>query len=157
MFLCGREVPDDLNLVSYGLLEDLSDIGKTKAVDPMARAIAMIMDMEPDQIYDANVFDVFAVGQWIKKEIDRINRLFKTISPNYSPQELAAGVRQMNFGSFGVLDWYAHRQGISDQNEVRDVAWIRIFTCMKMDGQRNEYEKRLNKEYSKSYKQNAKK
>jgi len=151
LYFAGVEVPIDLNLVSYGMLDDLSNIAQSGDLDPMAKAIAKILSIEPEKVYKANVFDVFGISKWIGKEIERINKLFKGISPRFSPQELAAGVKAINFGSFGVLDWYSHRQGITDQNEVREVAWIRIYTCMKNDNIKAEYEKRLNKEYSKQY------
>ena len=56
-------------------------------------------------------------------------------------------MEKLDFGSFGVLDWYARRMGITNQNEVREVAWVRIFQCMKNDAIKNEYERRLAKQY----------
>lgn len=150
-FFAGAEVPDDLNLVTYGMLDDLSNISQSGLPDPMAQAIAKILCIDTEKVYEANVFDVFGISKWIGSEVERINKLFKGISPRFSSQEIAAGVKAINFGSFGVLDWYSHRQGIADQNEVRDVAWIRIFTCMKNDNIKAEYEKRLNQVYSKQY------
>lgn len=143
----GVKVPDDLNLVSYGLLDDLANISKSGVADPMAEIISRILNIETEKVYEENVFDVFGISLWVGREINRINKLFERISPSYSPEEIAAGVKSLNFGSFGVLDWYANRQRISDQNQVRDVAWIRIYTCMKNDNAKAEFNKRLNKQY----------
>lgn len=143
----GTKVPDNLNEVSYGLLDDLANISSNNEGDPIVSAICLILDIEPEKVYNANVFDVFGMSKWIGEEVKKINRLFDRISPSYSPEELAAGVKSLNFGSFGVLDWYANRQRISDQNLVRDVAWVRIYTCMKNDNQKAEFNKRLNKQY----------
>lgn len=150
--LCGASVPDDLNLVSYGLLDDLANISGSGVTDPMAEIISRLLEIDKAKIYDANVFDVFGLALWIGSEVKRINKLFNSISPHYSPEEIAAGVKSLNFGSFGVLDWYANRQRISDQNKVRDVAWVRIYTCMKNDNKKAEYNKRLNKEFTKNIK-----
>lgn len=149
MFIAGKEVPSSLNTVSYGMLDDLSNISKTNKISPVVEAISLVMGVEESEIIKANVFDVFGVANWIGREIERINKLFRSIAPNYTEQEIEAGVKNLSFGSFGVLDWYSRRQGISDQNEVRDVAWVRIYTCMKNDRDVGEYEKRLNKIYSK--------
>lgn len=145
--MCGVNVPEDLNLVSYGLLDDLANISVSGVADPMAEIISRLLEVDTEKVYEANVFDVFGISKWIGNEVKRINKLFESISPNYSPEEIAAGVKSLNFGSFGVLDWYANRQRISDQNQVRDVAWIRIYTCMKNDNKKAEFNKRLNKQY----------
>lgn len=144
---CGVRVPDNLNEISYGLLDDLANLSKRNEGDPMAEAICLILKVKTEEVYEANVFDVFGLSSWIGKEVQHINKLFERISPNYSPEEVAAGVKSLNFGSFGVLDWYANRQRISDQNAVRDVAWVRIYTCMKNDNAKAEFSKRLNKQY----------
>lgn len=151
-WFAGKETPENLNLLSYGALDDLATIAKRTGVDPMLEAVALIMDVDKETAALQNAFDVFGLGKWIAKEVERINKLFAAISPHYSSEEVAAGVRSLNFGSFGVLDWYAHRQGIADQNQVRDVAWVRIYTCMANDNAKAEYEKRLNKQYQQKYK-----
>lgn len=169
--ICGVPLPDNLNEVSYGLLDDLSNISQSKDGDPMVESIVLILNdaiqrenasnkdkefpldlVSADKVYSANVFDVFGMAKWVGAEVKKINALFDSISPRYSAEEIAAGVKSLNFGSFGVLDWYSHRQGISDQNLVRDVAWVRIYTCMKNDNIKAEYEKRLNKQYQNKYK-----
>lgn len=147
MFFAGIETPESLNLVTYGLLDDLANISNSNLADPIAYAIVRIMGCDESKVYESNVFDVFGMSEWITREVERINKLFATIAPKYSNEQIAAGVKRLDFGSFGVLDWYAKRQGISDQNEVRDVAWVRIFTCMKNDNEMAEYQKRLNEIY----------
>ncbi len=84
---------------------------------------------------------------FIKEQVTNINNLFSALKVNYSSEELSAGVKELDFGPFGVLDWYAKRMGISNQNEVRDVAWVRIYNCMKNDTEQNNYERRLRKQY----------
>lgn len=150
--IAGHPVPQDLNLVSYGLLDDLANYAKQGAQGALD-CVCRVCGCTLDELTAANVFDVYGAIKWLNGEVERINNLFKRITPRYSAEEIQAGVKSLDFGSFGVLDWYAKRQGIADQNEVRDVAWVRIYTCMKNDNARAEYEKRLNRVYQMKYKQ----
>ena len=146
-FLCGREVPSDLNRISYGQLDDLQTSAESE--DPFYDTCNILLGVEKKELLDEDVNDVFGFVRFVVKEIDRINKLFSSIKPSYSQEERAAGVESLNFGSFGVLDWYAQRMHIANQNEVRDIAWVRIYQCMKNDNERNEYEHRLTKVYQK--------
>lgn len=144
-FLAGKEVPADLNTISYGKLVDLRNA--TTSSDPAAMCIKILLGLNEKQIYQLNVFDVFGFMNFCKEQITNINKLFASLKVHYSSEELSAGVKDLDFGPFGVLDWYAKRMGITNQNEVRDVAWIRIYNCMKNDTEQNNYERRLRKQY----------
>ncbi len=144
-FLAGREVPESLSMISYGKLVDLRNA--TGAADPAAECLRILLDLKPREIDRLNVFDVFGFMNFIKEQVTNINNLFSALKVNYSSEELSAGVKELDFGPFGVLDWYAKRMGISNQNEVRDVAWVRIYNCMKNDTEQNNYERRLRKQY----------
>lgn len=144
-FVAGKEVPATLNMITYGHLDDLSRISTDS--DPAARVFKILMDIEAPLVYQMNVFDVFGFLNFAKEEVKRINKLFADIAPSHTTEELAAGIEDLNFGTFGVIDWYARRMGITNQDEVYSVAWVRIYTCMKNDNEQSEYEKRLNKQY----------
>lgn len=142
-YLGDKEVPANLNGISYGVLDDLSRIGKGK--DPLASAIEIVLDMKSDEIYRLPVTKVFGFSNFVVKEVERINGLFSAIKLDHTSEEISAGIEQLNFGSFGVLDWYARRMRITNQNEVRSVPWVRIYTCMKNDTEQAAYERRYNK------------
>lgn len=144
-FVAGKETPATLNMITYGQLDDLSRI--TAENDPAARVFKILMDIEAPQVYQMNVFDVFGFLNFAKDEVKRINKLFSDIAPSHTSEELSAGIKDLNFGTFGIIDWYARRMGITNQDEVYSVAWVRIYTCMKNDNEQSEYEKRLNKIY----------
>lgn len=144
-FLAGIEVPESLSMISYGTLVDLRNAAG--APDPAAECLKILLGLNEKQIYTLNVFDVFGFMKFVKEQVLNINKLFSDLKVNYSSEELSAGVKELDFGPFGVLDWYAKRMGISNQNEVRDVAWIRIYNCMKNDTEQNNYERRLRKQY----------
>lgn len=144
--LCGERVPGDLGALTYGQLTDMQALTETDNI-PM-RLCEIIFGKSLD-IYSEDVNKVFGFLNFCRDELQRINKLFSGIETSYSPEEIAAGARQLDFGAFGVLDWYAKRMGIKNQNDVRDVAWVRIYTCMKNDNEVQKYERRLQDAYMK--------
>lgn len=149
-FINGKETITSLNAITYGQLDDLSRI--TEDQDPAVSVFKILLGIDPTEVYEMNVVDVFGFVNFVRDELTRINKLFAAIAPTHSSEEIAAGVKQLNFGTFGIIDWYARRMGITNQDEVYSVAWIRIYTCMKNDNEQAEYEKRLNKQYINKHK-----
>lgn len=145
--LCDKKIPKDLGSITYGQLDDLQTA--INAEDPLADTCKILLGIERKNLLEEDVNDVFGFLNFVTKEIDRINKLFSSIKVNYSSEELEAGVKDLQFGAFGVLDWYAQRMHIANQNDVRNIAWVRVFQCMKNDNERNEYERRLSKIYTK--------
>lgn len=143
--LCGKPVPKDLNAISYGMLDDIRTATEEK--NPVGACARILLGINPDDLTLEDVNDVFGFANFITAELTRINKVFKSIKVSYSKEEKAAGVEKLDFGSFGVLDWYARRMGITNQNDVREVAWVRIFQCMRNDAIKNEYERRLARQY----------
>lgn len=141
-FIAGKQVMRDLNAITYGQLDDLSQIKKSP--DPLAAAFEIILELDLAVVYALPVTKVFGFGNFVTKEVERINKLFSDITLDHTADEISAGINELNFGSFGVLDWYARRMRISNQNEVRSVPWVRIYTCMKNDTAQVAYERRYN-------------
>lgn len=144
-FINDIEVPKNLSTISYGKLVDLREAAESN--DPPAQCMKIILGISILDVYKLNVVDVFGFLNFCTKEIEKINKLFASIKVKYTSEELSAGVKDLDFGPFGVMDWYARRMGITNQNEVRDVAWIRIYNCMKNDAEQNNYERRLRDQY----------
>lgn len=149
-YVNGVELPKNLNTITYGQLDDLSRI--TQGQDPAVQVFKILLNIEAQEVYQMNVFDVFGFVNFCRSELERINKLFEAVAPSHTSEEIAAGIEDLNFGTFGVIDWYARRMGITNQDEVYSVAWVRIYTCMKNDNEQSEYEKRLNKQYLNKYK-----
>lgn len=143
--IAGKTVPADLSAISYGMLDDMISAGHSD--EPVTECAKALLDLTDEEIFAAPACDIFGLCNFCAKEIIRINRLFDSIRPAYSQEEISAGVRELNFGFFGALDWYARRMGISDQNEVAEVAWFRIWQCMKNDNDLDVYHRRLQKQY----------
>ena len=145
--LCGKEVPENLHVISYGCLEDLRNADESK--DPIAESARILLGITLDDLLKENVVSVLGFKNFVASELKTINDAFKAIKIRHTSEEVAAGIDQLNFGPFGVLDWYAKRMGMTNQNDVREVAWVRIYNCMKMDNEQMMYERRLHDEYVK--------
>lgn len=79
---------------------------------------------------------------WVSGEVERINKIFESTNTKPTAREKKAGIEQLNFGLFGMLDWYAKRMGIQDHDQVLSTPWLRIYKCIDMDNKRNQYERR---------------
>lgn len=143
--VCGKDVPGNLNLITYGQLDDLHD--SAEGVEALVNCCTTILGVDEDTVWDERAERVLWFVHFCNTEVKRINDLFGKIKPDYDSEEIIAGIEKMKFGTFGVLDWYAKRMGISDQNEVLDVPWIRIYKCMVNDNETRRYEKRLREVY----------
>lgn len=145
----GSDVPDDLNLISFGQYSDLCDILGQKEQDKIIVGIIEIMfpNVSKEQMNNSDAYDIWGYCNWVISEVNRINKLFSAIKIDYTPQEKKAGIEKLQFGTFGILDWYAKRMGITDQNQVNSEKWVRIFQCMKNDNEEAEFNRRLQKVY----------
>lgn len=144
-----KEVSTTLDRITYGQLDDLHDASKS---DDIVSDIIKILVGELPELNELPVTQVYGYINMVERELLRINKIFNSLEHKYSKEEIAAGVENLSFGSFGVLDWYARRMGIANQNDVRDIPWVRIFQCMKNDNQQQLYERRLNAQYTKGSK-----
>lgn len=141
----GVKVQPNLNSISYGQLDDLHDLSGAEDIEnDVIKILVGDVDLQQEK-----VVAIHGYLNMVQREITRINQLFASIKHAYTKEELAAGVEKLSFGSFGILDWYAKRMGIIDQNDVRNVPWIRIYTCMNNDNEQQLYERRLQKQYTK--------
>lgn len=143
--VCGRDVPQDLNMISYGQLDDLHDT--PSGAEAIVNCCKVILGVDEAAVMKERADRVLWFVAFCNKEVERINKIFEGIRADYEPEEKLAGIDKLRFGSFGVLDWYARRMGITDQDAVRSVPWVRIYQCMKNDNEQGRYEKRLREVY----------
>lgn len=146
-FLSGKRVPDSLNDITIGQLIMLQYISTD--ADFMLKPASIIMGIQDDMLLKEQAEKVIGFSYWVAKELERINKLFKNTSIPPTQEEKQAGVEKLNFGSFGIIDWFAQRMGITDHSEVENVPWVRIYKCLDMDAKRFVYERRLREIYNK--------
>lgn len=146
-YLSGKRVPDSLNDITIGQLIMLQYISTD--ADFMLKPASIIMGIQDDMLLKEQAEKVIGFSYWVAKELERINKLFKNTSIPPIQEEKQAGVEKLNFGSFGIIDWFAQRMGITDHSEVENVPWVRIYKCLDMDAKRFVYERRLREIYNK--------
>lgn len=146
-YLSGKRVPDSLNDITIGQLIMLQYISTD--ADFMLKPASIIMGVQDDMLLKEQAEKVIGFSYWVAKELERINKLFKNTSIPPTQEEKQAGVEKLNFGSFGIIDWFAQRMGITDHSEVENVPWVRIYKCLDMDAKRFVYERRLREIYNK--------
>lgn len=138
-----RETPKDLDGMTMGQMLTLSSCKDGWNVFYLVcREFMGMTDEETDRADAAQV--VMFVG-WVSKQVKDMNERFGKIHATRTSEEIKAGAERLDFGAFGLVDWYAKRMGITDHDKVMDVPCLRVYQCLKMDTERNEYEKRLAK------------
>lgn len=143
---CKKPVPQDLQGVTFGTLTQLQQAPTDNDyLKTCCKLVSVLMGVPADVVASRRAVDVLGVVNMIQAEMERIGKLFKSLQVEKSSDELMAGIEQLDFGAFGLVDWYAQRMGIIDHEEVFKTPWARIFQCMKIDYERGEFEKRYRK------------
>lgn len=138
--------PETLDDMTIGQMVQLSDCGT--GGDMFYRVCKVLLGLEPKQVDRCRAVEVVRFVGWVYGQVSAINKLFDKAKRKPTAEEVRAGINQLTFGIFGMIDWYALRMGITDHEEVMSVPWVRVYKCLDMDNQKNEFERRLSKEYS---------
>lgn len=148
-FLFGRPLPKNFNGITFGAYSDLCEaLGEKNHIRMMPLLIKSVYPNATDwDIERLAAYDVWGFAIFAAKETDRINKMFGSVHLEYTEQEKKAGIDKLQFGVFGILDWYAKRMGITDQNQVNNEKWVRIYQCMKNDMEEAAFNRRLQKVY----------
>lgn len=148
-YVGGVKTPETLNEITIGQLIELGMIdGTLKSFEVIC---GIILGMSAAQVADARAVDVVMFCGWVTGEVERINKYFDRLNGKPTPQEQRAGIAKLQFGLFGMLDWYAQRMGYQDQEQVKNVPWMRIYKCMDMDAKRVEFQKKYQEVLSDEY------
>lgn len=141
----GHKTPQDLSAMTLGQMFQLSQV--KRADDAFFAPCVVLLGMSREEVKNALAVDVVRFGGWCAAQLDKINDLWKALAPQYSAQEIRAGVKGLSFGAFGIADWYARRMGIANHDDVMGVNWMRIYQCCKMDSETAAYQRRLQQIY----------
>ncbi len=136
-----KEAPQDLNGITLGQLTTIQSASDSAA---LFEAIGeVLLHYTKRQTRRAPAGPMMGLANMVVRELERIKGLFETISPEPSALEIQAGSERLNFGIFGLADWYAKRMGMTDQDEAFNTGWVRIWQCLKNDTTEMQYRKRL--------------
>ena len=133
--------PEDLSALTIG---QLIEIGEANGTDADYRIVSIVLDMDKAQTDNCRATDVVSFLSWAGRQVKRINRLFEQVQTKPTAKEKQAGVDSLQFGLFGILDWYAKRMGITNHDDVLGVPWLRIYKCMDMDNKVERFQRRYN-------------
>lgn len=138
-----RAVPQDLNDLTLGQLITLEEIGANTGV--FAAIAVVLLGRSPEWAMKAPAMEMLGLRNMVVREQDRIAGLFAMLTREHTAAEIMAGVDKLDFGMFGLADWYARRMGITDHDRVFETPWLRIWQCRKNDIEEADYLKRLQK------------
>lgn len=144
-YVAGKKVPETINHLSMGVLLRLVSVKND--LELMGIIATDILGVGERELLDADAVSVLGCMNWIVRESGRVVRLFNGTTLPSTPEEKQAGVESLNFGLFGMVDYYALRMGITDHEAVERVPWMRVYKCLDMDSKRARYERRLRKVY----------
>ena len=141
-----KPVPKDLQMVTFGMLTRLQQAPvDNDYLRTCCALVEVLTDVRAERVASSRAYDVLGIVNMIQSEMERIGKLFATLQTDHTSEELSAGIDRLEFGTFGLVDWYAQRMGIIDHEEVFKTPWARVFQCMKIDHENNEFEKRYRK------------
>lgn len=140
-----NEVPADLNGLTLGQLLQLQEMSTER--DTFFVPCRVLFGMKDEEVAECRALEVVCFASWVAREVERIGKLFEKCHNEPRPQEVRAGIHRLNFGIFGMIDWYARRMGITDHEEVERVPWVRVYKCMQMDSETDAFNRRLNEVY----------
>lgn len=141
-----RDVPDSLQMVTFGMLTQLQNAPKDNDyLRTCCALVSALTGVDERIVASRRAYDVLGIVNMIQSEMERIGKLFQSLQTDHTSDEQAAGIERLEFGTFGIVDWYAKRMGIIDHEEVFNTPWARIFQCMKIDHEQGEFEKRYRK------------
>ena len=112
----GVKTPDSLNDITIGELMELQSAENEREL--ILKCCTILLSLTERNALKSQANDVLGFSVWVSKELERIAKLFQSTTIPPTPEEKQAGVDSLNFGMFGILDYYALRMGITDHEEA---------------------------------------
>lgn len=141
-----KDVPQDLQMVTFGVLTQLQQAAKDNDyLGTCCKLVSVLTGVDERIVASRKAIEVLGIVNMVKDEMERIGKLFQSLNTDKTSDEQAAGIDRLNFGAFGIVDWYAQRMGIVDHEDVFNTPWARIYQCMKIDHENGEFQKRYRK------------
>lgn len=137
----GKSTPESLDHLT---LEELCHLQDGAANNRLIYAAMEVLHGATEEETDKMpALAVVGIRNMVASELDRIAGLFSLLHREFTAPEILAGAEQLNFGMFGLADWYARRMGITNHDEAFRTPWLRIYQCRKNDLEMEEYKARL--------------
>lgn len=135
----GVLVPEDINGLS---LEDLFKLWNIKTVsDLFFVGASVVLGLSERDVRKADFLALMGFANWLSSELQRVSELWSDMPSSKTPEEVQAGAPK--FGTFGIVDYYARRMGMTNHDQALQTQWVRVYQCMRNDAEEAEYRKRL--------------
>ena len=141
-------VPESLDSITYSQRLDLQDI-KTES-DMLFKPCEILFSMTKNDVLSVSVFSIIGLSMWVIKELNRMSdRERTTLEYKPEPEELKAGINELRFGAFGIIDSIVRTRPVYTHEAVLQLSCAKVYAMQLIDHKQRMYEKRLRKEYSK--------
>lgn len=135
------EAPQSLDGITLEELCRLQDIAALRGC--IFAAGEVLLGLTPEEVLKAPLLPMLGLRNMVEKELARIAALFEGLTREFTAAEIMAGAEKLNFGMFGLADWYARRMGLGSHDDAFATPWIRVYQCRKNDLEEAEYRERL--------------
>ena len=153
-FVANVRTMENLDNITFGQLIQLSELQDSD--DAFFIICEVLLGLTRAQTRKARAIDVVRFVGWVTTEMKKIVKLFEKVNIKPTRLETLAGIDTLQFGLFGVIDWYAQRQGIQNHDDVLQVNWMQVWKCMDMDAKKIWYNRRYNKVLENEQRRNSK-
>lgn len=154
--IAGHQAPKDLNGLTMAQLISLWSITNEKTI--LSDSLAAVFGYHTNprrcerkeeriRCRARHVRIGKAVGwcNFIQSELLRIKEMWSRCEVPIEAIDRQAGVEQLNFGFFSIIDAYAQRQHISDPDDVLKVQWVKVWQSLLKDAETYKYQRRKDK------------
>lgn len=142
-WICGEvEVPATLDDCSIGTILTLS-----QSTDPND-AFSELLGLSEEQIALLDAEEAVGFLNFVKSELERINRLLASARVEPTAEERQAGVEEIGreVGSFATIDHLAKRCGIT-HDQAFELKWKRVLAMYMLDRDSELFRRRLTEVY----------
>lgn len=139
--IAGKRVPADLNGLT---LEEIDRFWQCRTTRDLFLVTGRVLFRWSERrTLRADAYKMMGIVNRVTSELLRIAGLFEAIASRPTAQEIMAGSEALDFGTFGLADWYALRMGLRSHDEAFSTPWLRIYQCRANDAAVVAFQRRL--------------
>lgn len=139
--LAGAPVPEDLNDLTLGQLAELWSIRTEEALIETAPRVVLGLPMR--KVLHARTTELIGFLNFVTAELQRISNMWDQCSLPPTAEQMEAGISELSFGPFGIIDTWARRMGFTDHDEAAKTGWLVVWQCLRNDARVAAYDRRL--------------
>ncbi len=148
-YLAQKPYNPQLEVLTLG---QLMEIQYTETFLPKVELyMSLVCGCTTDEYMNEHYEKVMGAVNHITDLLNNVGAMFSGSRIKPTREEITAGVESLNFGAFGLIDWYSQRQKITHE-QAEATPWTRVFNAIKKDNDTEIYRRKLMKIHSKQNK-----